>query len=184
MKKLKQYLSLSEYLRSLPDHQAPFVARLEGQVIKTCWGRIPCLYFEAAVVMFAEGRIAGHTDTFRSQGGIHLLAGDSRIKADGNFRLYLGPTWLEREPKEPELKALLDEAKARMEASDAALAEFALLPDRDYWANIVTEGYWLPPEGPDSPPRRARNLTLYLSDKPFVDGRPQGEATPMSHWTY
>lgn len=184
MKRIKQYDSLSEYRRAMADPKAPFQVRLEGEVARTFWSGTPCLYYEAAAVMFVDGKIAGHTDTYRSKGGIYLIAGDSRIKVDGNFRLYIEPTWMERDPKEPEYRKLLDEAKARMDAKDVALVEFALLPDKEYWAKIKSEEHWLPPDSPDSPPRRAHNLTLYLSDKPFLEGRPQGEASPLSNWIY
>lgn len=184
MKKLKQYDSLSEYRKTLADPKAPFRARLEGKLTEAIWSGTPCVYFESAALMFHDGRRAGHTSTHRSGRDIFLVTGEARVAVDRGMRLYLEPTWLERDPKDPEQRAFLEEAKARMEASDAALAEFALLPGRDYWAKIVREEHWLPPDGPDRPPNSAHSTTLYLSDKPFVNGRPQGEASPMSTWTY
>lgn len=184
MRKLKQYDSLSEYRQSLADPKAPFRARVDGQLTESVWSRTPCVYFESAVLMLDAGRRIGHTSTHRSGRDIYLITDEARVAVDRGMRLYLEPTWLERDPSDPELRACLEEAKSRMEASDAALAEFALMPGRDYWATIVREEHWLPPDGPDSPPHRAHSTTLYLSDKPFVDGRPQGEAAPMSNWTY
>ena len=184
MKKLKRYDSLSEYRKSLADPQAPFRARVEGGLAESVWSRTPCVYFESAVLMLEDGRYTGHTNTHRSGRDIFLVNGEARVAVDRGVRLYIEPTWLERDPSDPELRACLDEARVRMEASDAALAEFALLPGREYWVKIVREEHWLPPEGPDSPPNRAHSTALYISDKPFVEGRPQGEAAPMSNWTY
>ncbi len=180
----KKYDSMSVYRKTLSDPQAPFVARLGGKIIKTLWSHTPCVYFEAAALMFSEDRYAGHTDTYRSDRGFFLITADAEIKIDCGLRLYLEPTWLERDPKDPARRALWEEAKARMAATDVALAEFALLPEKDYWAKIVREEHWLPPDGPDWPPHRAHGTALYISDKPFVDGRPQGQASPMSNWTY
>jgi hypothetical protein len=184
MKNLKEFESLSEYRKSLDDPQAPFKARVDGKLTESVWSRTPCVYFESAVLAFENGCYTGHTNTHRSDSDIFLITGEARVAVDRGMRLYIEPTWLERTPKDPDLRSCLDEAKARMEAADAALAEFALLPGRDYWAKIVREEHWLPPEGPDSPPNRAHSTALYLSDKPFVDGRPQGEAAPLSNWTY
>ncbi len=184
MKKLKQYDSLSEYRKTLADPKAPFRARVEGKLTEAAWSRTPCVYFESAVLMLQNGRYAGHTNTRRSGRDIFLVTGDARVAVDQGMRLYIEPTWLERDPKDPKLRACLEESKAILEAKDVALAEFALLPGREYWAKIVSEEHWLPPDGPDSPPNRALSTTLYISDKPFVDGRPQGEASPLSNWTY
>jgi hypothetical protein len=133
---------------------------------------------------FKDGQCTGHTSTYRSNNDILLVTDEARVAVDRGLRLYIEPTWLERNPNDPELQACLEEAKSRMEATDAALAEFALLPGREYWAKIVSEEHWLPPDGPDGTLRRAHSTALYLSDKPFMDGRPQGEASPLSHWTY
>jgi hypothetical protein len=184
MKKRAQFDSLSEYRKTLSDPKAPFRARVEGKLTETVWSRTPCVYFESAVLAFEDGRCVGHTNTHRSGRDFSLVTGEARVAVDRGMRLYIEPTWLERDPKDPELRACLEEAKARMEAADAALAEFALLPGRDYWAKIVREEHWLPPDGPDSPPNRAHSTAIYLSDKPFVDGRPQGETAPLSNWTY
>lgn len=181
---MREFESLSEYRKNLPDPKAAFKARVEGELAEAAWSKTPCAYFEAAVLMYEDGRATGHTTTFRSDTAIELVTGDARIKVDRGMRLYIEPTWLERDPKDPELRTCLEEAKNRMEAADAALAEFALLPGREYWAKIVREEHWLPPDGPDRPPNRAHSTTLYLSDKPFVNGRPQGEAAPLSNWTY
>jgi hypothetical protein len=184
MRKLREFESLSEYRKELADPKAAFRARVEGGPLEAVWSRTPCAYFEAAVLMFEDGRYTGHTNTHRSDSDIFLVTGEARVKVDRGLRLYIEPTWLERDPCDPELRACLEEAKNRMEASDAALAEFALLPGREYWARIAREEHWLPPDGPDRPPNRAYSTALYLSDKPFVNGRPQGEAAPMSNWTY
>ena len=181
---MKKYDSLSEYRKTLSDPKAPFKSWVEGKLIEAIWSHAPCVYFEAAALMLVEGRYAGHTDTYRSDRGFTLITSDAEIKIDCGLRLYLEPTWLERHPKDLQLKALLAEAKNRMEASDVALAEYALLPGKDYWAKIVRKELWLPPNGPETPSRRAHGTALYLSDKPFVDGHPQGEASSLTNWTY
>jgi len=184
MKKQKAYDSLSDYRKELADPKAPFKVRVAGEMTEALWSKTPCVYFESAVLMYQDGLVAGHTSTHRSRAEIAIIAGDARVRVDRGMRLYIESTWLERDPSDSDARACLDEGKKRMEAEDAALAEFALLPDHDYWARIVKEEHWLPPERPDGPPNRASSTALYLSDKPFKDGRPQGEASPMSNWTY
>ncbi|GEM_PF-6045096 len=182
----KNYKGLDEFLGVFPEKsKGVIMVSLAGEDCGAPWSKDRCVYWESAVLLVEEGRTIGHTDAHRSRSEIDLVLGDgTMVRVDRNMRLYMEPTWLEEDPSDPSARALLSEARKSCECPEAVLAEFALFPGREYWARIVREEYWLPPDRPDGPPHRARGTTVYISEKPFKDGRPQGPETPMSTWTY
>ncbi len=59
-------------------------------------------------------------------------------------------------------------------------AEYRLIPRRTYYARVVGEQFYLPPRGQGLPPSTGTNYVLQVSDRPFVNGKPQGDLTPAT----
>lgn len=65
------------------------------------------------------------------------------------------------------------------------LVELGIKQDKEYYILFDEEGYYLPPERPDSKPRRKTNRVILISDLPFKDGDPQTELSPLFKcWGY
>jgi len=63
--------------------------------------------------------------------------------------------------------------------------EYGLVKGKKYFIRISSEGYHLPPDREDGKPRRRINHVLWISSRPYKDGKPQIELTPMyKGWSY
>ncbi len=63
--------------------------------------------------------------------------------------------------------------------------EFGLIKNKKYYVKITQENYHLPPDRESGKPRKGTSHVLWISDKPFLKGRPQVGLTPMyKNWSY
>jgi hypothetical protein len=147
-----------------------------------------CAYFEWA---HGEGRdLSTYDRGFHSEGDVEVLAtaGARTFRfalSTRKLRPYLTPSFdRQAHAGEAWVPVVVAEELAKAKAP-VWVVEHCLALDARYQARVYVETYSLPPRGPGQPPGRGRNRVLQVSDRPFVDGRPQGEVTPaFRRWSY
>lgn len=111
---------------------------------------------------------------------IRLVLPDGPIEVPaGSLRLHLPPLQArlyqvkDRAKAPAPIRDLLDEERRPITAE-----MFALRARTSYHVRVSRETYHLPPAGPDGNPERRSNPVIWVSDLPFVEGRPQRPLTP------
>jgi hypothetical protein len=66
----------------------------------------------------------------------------------------------------------------RREGGPVTLEVYALRAATRYHVRVAVETYHLPPDGPEGHPETASHTVLWVSDRPFVQGRPTRPLTP------
>lgn len=63
--------------------------------------------------------------------------------------------------------------------------EFGLIKNKKYFVKISSEEYHLPPDRESGKPRKRTSHVLWISSRPYKEGKPQVELTPMyRNWSY
>ncbi len=63
--------------------------------------------------------------------------------------------------------------------------EYGLIKNKKYYAKFSSEEYHLPPDRESGKPQKRTNSVLWISSKPFKNGKPRVEITPMyKAWSY
>lgn len=63
--------------------------------------------------------------------------------------------------------------------------EYGLIKGKKYYAVFSSEEYHLPPVGENGKPQKKFNHVIWISSKPFINGKPQVELTPLyKNWQY
>jgi hypothetical protein len=63
--------------------------------------------------------------------------------------------------------------------------EYGLVKNKKYYAKVSSEEYHLPPDRESGEPKKRTNHVLWISNKPFKNGKPQVELTPLyKGWSY
>jgi len=63
--------------------------------------------------------------------------------------------------------------------------EFGLIKNKKYYVRVSSEEYDLPPDRESGKRRHKTNHVLWISSKPYKNGKPQVELTPMyKGWSY
>jgi hypothetical protein len=163
----------------------PFAVEASGDQ-ESLFGKVRAAYFEWVYGKKEGDRLVSFSVGYRSEAAIGLTADGKRASfKPSRVRLYLGPSF-EREfrPTDRSAPEVVRERLNR-EQTPIHVAEYQLQAGKTYQALVFEESFALPPEGPGKPPRRRTSLVLHLSDRPFVGGKPQVEATPgFRGWTH
>jgi hypothetical protein len=125
--------------------------------------------------------------SWRSPGGLLRLAlpeAPAIAVHTTDLRLYLPPlqTSTFRPGEAAAAPALVREALLQ-EGGPVTLEVYALRASTPYHVRVAVETYHLPPDGPEGRPETASHAVLWVSDRPFVQGRPSRPLTPagMQH---
>ncbi len=63
--------------------------------------------------------------------------------------------------------------------------EFGIVKNKKYYARFAAEEYHLPPDRENGEPQKRTNHILWISSRPFKNGKPQVELTPLyKGWSY
>jgi hypothetical protein len=174
-----------EFLREVPPG-TPFQVRVEGKGAESYLGRNRCGYFEWIYGERRDGVLSSFTVAYHSSEPITLVAAGKEARvAPRRVRTYLAPS-VEREYRPGDQTAPEVVKEYLAEGNEVAyVAEYCLEVGKTYHALVHTEHATLPPSGPMGKPEKSRNLVLWLSDKPFADGKPTAEKTPAYRgWSY
>lgn len=177
-----------EALLAAHESDPPFQIRFEGPPLEGQLSKKPCAYYEWT---HGEGRDpSSYARGFQSDGqlvaavrigGLPFRVGFSWRK----LRPYVAPSF-ERQARfgEPWVPSVV-RADLGGATQPVWVLEHCLEIGADYYARVGVETYSLPPRGPGQRPGQGRNRVLLVSDRPFVDGRPQGGLTPgFRAWSY
>ncbi|MGI5862216.1 MAG: hypothetical protein ACOX6T_09180 [Myxococcales bacterium] len=174
-----------EFLREFPPG-TPFQVRIEGEGIESYLGQTRCGYFEWIYGERRDGVLSSFTVAYQSSEPITLVAAGKKARiAPRRVRAYLAPS-VEREygPGDESAPEVVKEYLAKGKEI-AYVAEYCLEVGKTYHALVHTDAVMLPPGGPMGKPEKSRNLVLWLSDRPFADGKPTQEKTPAYRgWSY
>jgi hypothetical protein len=129
--------------------------------------------FLQIVTYCGEGDVMSSYRTWNSDDEFTLVYENFRVKLDrSRVRTFIEKTGSFKEK---------DIDDGRMLPSD----EYGLVKNRKYYAKISSEEYHLPPDRESGKPRRRTNHVIWISSRPFKDGKPQVELTPMyKGWSY
>ena len=163
----------------------PFELRVGGATHQSFWKKAACAYSEWSFGSRENGNLASFSVGEKKGEALLLIdEGNDATVPVRELRLYLQPAFERTLAKgqsdlPEELQQLVEQGEINY------LAEYCLEPGRTYHAMFREERYPLPPAGPGGQPRESTNKVLVLSDRPFVDGKPQGEPIPSyRNWTY
>ncbi len=103
-----------------------------------------------------------------------------------SFRAYLAPVCSEELTAQEAAAKGLDYGRLiEIPGGKVTVEEYGLAPGKTYYAGVAEETYTLPPRPPDFEPVRRTNRVAVISDKPLINGAPQGEKTPLFRvWSY
>ncbi|MCB1324361.1 MAG: hypothetical protein H7A21_17470 [Spirochaetales bacterium] len=146
-----------------------FELRLAGETAPAPCSREACLYHESAL-FFGQGsyQVIEHSQRDLLLATTNGLSAGPLALPLRRVRTYLEPCferWLRL--KSPDLTAEFRRLLEGAGAEEACLVEYALFPERMYFARVESERYHLPPR-PGEAPRQRINLVLGISDRPFV----------------
>jgi hypothetical protein len=177
-------VSDDEFLKAHPVGE-PFTVQVDGKE-ESFLGKVRSAYFEWVYGKQEGGKLTSYSVAYRSEPEIQLTSGSQRASLrPSRVRTHLAPA-LERDYRATDRDAP-DAVRERLEKEPGPVhvAEYRLEAGKTYFALVHEDSYHLPPQGPGQRPRRATKLVLWLSDKPFADGKPQVEITPgYKGWTY
>jgi hypothetical protein len=164
----------------------PVQLRIGGEGMESFLGHERCGYFEWLYGEKKGDQLGSYTVAYQSTDPIKVTVGDKESAiSPRRVRAYLSPS-VERvhapgDASAPEVvQELMAETKQKV-----YVAEYCLETGKTYFALVHQDTYLLPPKGPGSAPEHGRRLVLWISDKPFVDGKPEQQVTPAYRgWTY
>lgn len=174
-----------QLLRSRAPGEA-FEVRIEGKGVESFLKPVRCGYFEWIYGQVEGGKLVSHSVGYQSREPLTLAVGDQRVQLDPSLlRAYLAPSY-EREYGAGEMTAPEVVKNYLAEGHPKAyVAEYCLELGRTYHALVHEDRVTLPPETRGQAPRVSGRRVLWLSDRPFVGGKPQCEPTPAYRtWTY
>jgi hypothetical protein len=157
---------------------APFEVTFAAEEKKSAVGEA-CLWWEMDVG--DRGPVTPESNGWRTwshiwtEGGPFVLSTPRGELAmdDQKLRFHIAPAL--EETWRRDTKRIPEEAKDHYFGDREVLSavEYRLVAGQTYYARVDVETYHLPPHGPGEKPREGRNTVLMVSDKPFVDGKPQ-----------
>lgn len=165
----------------------PFKLKVVTKTGVTFLKKAPFAWFEWVYGEEQDGALQGWSVGYRSSGDfVAEIEGKRYLVGTDRMRAFLLPAL--RRAFKPGDKAVPEPVRERMaqEKLDSCLAEeYLLAPGKTYHALVHEDRYHLPPEGPGERPREGRNRVLWVSDRPFKDGKAAGEMTPgYRGWSY
>ncbi|MCE9599483.1 MAG: hypothetical protein K8S54_16090 [Spirochaetia bacterium] len=160
-----------------------------GPSLKSYPSQEECVYFEWAygnkVATDGESAWAEYSVGFQSDSKITLQSSIGQMQLSRNeMRLFLSPE-ISRIYNHKEQSRAPEATLAWIaENGSVAVEEYMLFSDRTYFAVLHVDTYNLPPDGA-GPPRRGQKKLLWISDRPFLNGKPVAPMTPAYRgWTY
>lgn len=106
---------------------------------------------------------------------------DEFIMVYKNFRIKLSPSSVRTFTE----KTGSFEQKESDDGRVLPSLEFGLVKNKKYFVKISSEEYHLPPDRESGKPQKRTNYVLWISSRPFKEGKPQVELTPIyRHWSY
>ena len=172
------------YLKEKGLDSTPFTATVSGETKKGCFSGKEYVHLECV-------SFTGIGDITSAYMNPHVTEEPFLLFYDGvtveltyrSVRLYLGREYqnfydhTNAEEAPPVVRDMLSD-----ETAQALAAEYGLREGVNYHCMLSYEYYMV--DGEDGPAERS-NTVLWISDKPFVNGKPQREVTPEYRgWTY
>jgi hypothetical protein len=166
-----------------------FVISMEGRDAVSPFTGKRYVHYETVAYFGGEDIRSAHRILYHTENGFSLRYAGSLVDVRyGQIRTCIGPAFensftaaeltTPRTEAEKAARAVLDEEKAPA----LLLCEYGLEPGKKYYCRIKTEGYHLPPAGPEGKPRRKENRVLVIADRPFPN---DCELTPLYRgWRY
>jgi hypothetical protein len=173
-------------LEDLPD-ATDFTLSLDGETQQSFLSESECVYWEWVYGVVRNGNWVVTSRGYQSNLTIQATTKQGTFElTTPRMRTFLKPSWEKVFDKKH--KAEAPEAVRPMiddEDSPITVVEYCLKKNTGYHARIKSESGLLPPSKPNGPPRERKHVVLVVSDRPFKDGRPQGEVTPAYRgWKY
>lgn len=178
----------------LKDFTVPTVVRVISPEVESFRSKKPCAYFEWLYGFKVDGKWSEYSIGYQSEEGLTLQTDTGRIQLGrSDFRLFLSPTTSESYTNEKEILEKADfltefttQGDTKIgEANPVYVEEYILESGKTYFAILHIDSFMLPPDEDGGRPTRKEKKLLWISDTPFVEGKPQKEMTPaFSQWRY
>jgi hypothetical protein len=141
------------------------------------------VFFEVVKFIGEEDIKSSHFTPWHPEETFFILYNDVKVEVDfRDIRTYIEETYKQLYTKKDVSKApefVRDDLKERPQV---LVCEYGLQSGKIYYAKFNTDHFYV--NGPDGPKQRT-NIVIWISDKPFKDGKPQMPLTPMySGWSY
>ena len=159
---------------------APFELKIVGDGEETFLGHARAGYWEWIYGERESGKLTTYSVGYHSEKPFQIEVEKRRFTVSPRkIRAFLAPS-LEQEfgPKDASTPEGLKE-EIRKSGKPVAVAEYRLEIGKTYFGLAHTEHMKLPPQGEGRPPSGVKRAVLWISDRPFVEGRPPGELTPV-----
>ena len=177
-------VSEDEFLKAHAPGE-PFLVEVDGDQTSFL-GKVRCAYFEWIYGLMEAGRLVSYSVAYHSDSPLRLLADGKRTTLPaGRVRVYADAA-IEKEYQAGDDSApvVVQEKFARENGKPVFVAEYRLEAGKKYHAVVHDDVFTMPPAGAGKP-RPGKRTVLRLSNKPFKDGEPQVEATPVyRNWSY
>lgn len=161
--------------------------QLEGHEITSYPSNVRCLYFEWTYGLADGDRFQKRWSGYQSEESFTVVTSKGRLDLSARqVRLYVAADFTHTYDASDRAQAP-DVVKQAMkeEKRPVTVQEHRLVAGRTYFAKVHVDSYMLPPEPGEHRPRQGRNAVLWISDVPFVDGKPARAITPAYEgWSY
>ena len=177
---------LADFLRGR-DLAKPFTLKVETKVGDTFLKKAPFAWFEWVYGEELDGKLQGWSVGYRSPKAFVVEIEGMKVLVETNrMRPFLRPS-LRRsfKPGDKDAPERVVERMAEEKLASCLAEEYLRAPGKTYHALVHEDRYHLPPEGPGERPREGRNRVLWVSDRPFKNGKAVVEMTPgYKGWSY
>ncbi|MHA1309985.1 MAG: hypothetical protein ACTSQO_03565 [Candidatus Helarchaeota archaeon] len=179
--------SLDSYLEDYyTELRTPYRAVISGTIQKSPITHTKCIYFESAILLSKNDKIIGSIPLEHSTTDLFVQIKFNGFKISVNkIRTYLTPFYYEKLTQYDDLDSFKRNLFQQYDVDYIIEAEYLLQNFYHYHVLVNEEFYHLPPPNENEKPIKAKNTVLWISDKIFIDGKPQIELTPYySDWSY
>ncbi len=186
----KEYDSISAFLDENEALNKQLEITVDGEDIESPYGELKCVYFESGILWYekeneknfsrySSGRTQPSEQEFYIMVAKHMI----KIKPNSELRLFIPPTFQKEFKKEnaPDFvnKEMFDRYSLMREM------DYCLQNGKKYYILIRSEDYEY--GAPDKSGNRGHGTLTFIqiSDKEFINGKPQVEETPTYRgWVY
>jgi len=179
---MKKFNSIQEVIsKNILELNKVYKIKIDGKEHKAPFTNRKCVYYEIATLFFNEkGVNLGFFNNYHSTDDLTVILEDNKCFNIyvNQLRPYLYPSYRNIITDIKRINKIKEEIFDGENYEHFIDIEFILEKDKEYYGLIGTETYYLPPEEPKGRPIKEFSYVLLLSDKGFINGKPQGDLTP------
>lgn len=176
------------------DGSKQFEFTVDGNPLKSRYGNINCVYYEASVIYYTEEnrnmpeKYSTWSDVIHSTNPFSILvAGKHKIEIipDSTLRLFLLPTFEKQFTKSNAPDSLKSIFEGDSHLVLGKQIDFCLQQDKKYYGYVRKEDREYGPPNESGDRASSTYYFFQISDKPFIDDKPQLPETPTFRgWIY